>query len=143
MNMSPNVISELHIDSTSFDKLCAWAQIQAEHDECRKTITLSDDDYRTISEAIHSRENMVRDLEDGRFYDSGEIVVSMHGTEISVMYDYIAYGGVFEDNHGMDGYGEMIEYINREEIYDVLCISDDEYIDVVFDEKKLKQHFNN
>lgn len=138
-----NTIPTLPAIATPFtDRLYEFARQEQAERITRRKIVLRDEDYRTIAKAIREKENIERAFENGRFYDCGEIKLMIRGTEIYVFYEYQATGEIYEDRHGYADHGEKEERIYSEEISGILCEASEDTCDIVFDEKKLIQYFN-
>lgn len=104
-------------------------------------IHLTEQDYKTISEAIRAREEIQRVFECGQYFSQDELRLTLQGHEMVVVYTYYAEGGVEEDRHGYPDYGEEIECVDLEDVTaDVSVVCDGEY-DTDFDEMKLQSYF--
>lgn len=140
MNALPTLPS---IATPYTDRLYSFAT-QEQAERCiRHKLTLREEDYRAIAKAIREKEDMERTFENGCFYDSNEVVLTFRGIEINVFYDYKATGEVCEEKHGYADYGEKVECIHSEEVYEIVCQASEDIWDIDFDEKKLIQYFNN
>ena len=104
-------------------------------------IHLTEQDYKTISEAIRRQEEITRVFECGQYFSQGELRLTLQGHEMLVVYTYYAEGGTEEDRHGYSDYGEEIEHVDLEDVTaDVTVVCDGEY-DTDFDEMKLQSYF--
>ena len=104
-------------------------------------IHLTEQDYKTIAEAIRRREEITRVFECGQYFSQDELHLTLQGHEMLVVYTYYAEGGTEEDRHGYPDYGEKIEHVDLEDVTaDVTVVCDGEY-DTDFDEMKLQSYF--